>query len=107
MSGPSRRSKLEALLTASPADQLLRYMLALELEKEADHERSLELLSQLTHDAVPYVPAYLMAGQQLTRLGRTVDARAMFERGIQAARGQGNSHAEGEMTGFLAALPSA
>jgi hypothetical protein len=100
----ARREKLEAMLVASPDDQTLRYMLGLELEKEGQHERSLELLMELQCDPTPYVPAFLMAGQQLTRQGRIPEAIAVYQTGIQAAEVQGNSHASGEMAGFLAAI---
>ena len=100
----SRREKLEAMLQSSPADQMLRYMLALELEKEGEAERSLGLMNSLMQDSTPYVPAFLMAGQQLARLGRIEDARACYSAGIKEAQQQNNSHAAGEMAGFLASL---
>lgn len=100
----SRREKLEAMLEGSPADQMLRYMLALELEKEGEGGRSLQLFSSLMNEAVPYVPAFLMAGQQLARLGRIEDAKVCYTDGIQHAQAQNNSHAAGEMSGFLAAI---
>ncbi len=100
----SRREKLEAMLQGSPADQMLRYMLALELEKEGECERSLQLFSSLMKDSVPYVPAFLMAGQQMARLDRIEDAKACYADGIQQAQAQNNSHAAGEMAGFLAAI---
>ena len=100
----NRRQKLEAMLAASPNDQMLRYMLALELDKECDHERSLELFRSLMSDQLPYVPAFLMAGQLLARLGRTDEARATYEAGITEAKNQNNDHAAGEMAGFLQAL---
>ena len=37
----SRRQRIEAMLAVDPTDQFLRYSLSMELEKEADHERSL------------------------------------------------------------------
>ncbi len=86
----SRREKLEAMLADDPNDQTLRYMLAMELEKESDHGRSLDLLQRLMDDESPYVPAFLMAGQQLAR--------------IQQAQQQGDDHAAGEMGQFLAEL---
>ncbi len=92
------------MLHDSPSDQTLRYMLALELEKEASHDRSIELFRQLMNDAVPYVPAFLMAGQQLARLGRIEEAKAAYRAGIDQATAQNNSHAAGEMAGFLAAI---
>ncbi len=100
----NRRQKLEAMLAASPDDQMLRYMLAMELDKESDHERSLELFRSLMSDEPPYVPAFLMAGQLLARLERSDDARTTYQSGITEAKNQKNDHAAGEMTGFLQAL---
>jgi hypothetical protein len=100
----NRRERLEAMLAAEPHDQFLRYSLAMELEKEGQHERSLELLRGLGVDDSPYVPALFMAGQQLARLGRDEEARQVLTEGIAAARSQGNAHAEREMGEFLAGL---
>ena len=104
MTAVSRRQKLEAMLLASPNDQMLRYMLAMELDKEAEHDRSLELFGSLMNEAPPYVPAFLMAGQLLARLERLDEARSTYRTGILEAQRQGNDHAAGEMTGFLQAL---
>lgn len=104
MTTVTRRQKLEAMLLASPNDQMLRYMLAMELDKEAEHDRSLELFGSLMNEAPPYVPAFLMAGQLLARLERIENARSTYRTGILEAQRQGNDHAAGEMTGFLQAL---
>jgi hypothetical protein len=101
---PTRREKLEAMLAADPHDAFLRYGLSQELDKEGDHERSLSLLVGLTKDATPYVPAFFMAGQQLARLGRIDESRAVLRTGIDEARRVGNAHAAGEMAEFLASL---
>ena len=53
---------------------------------------------------VPYVPAFLMAGQVLNRLGRVPEACDVLRRGIEAARAAGNDHARGEMEGLLLGL---
>ena len=100
----NRQEKLEAMLADDPQDQLLRYMLAMELDKEGDHDRSLFYLSGLMNDAIPYVPAFLMAGQQLTRLDRTAEARAAFQNGIDEAQEQGEAHAFEELKRFLGEL---
>jgi cytochrome c-type biogenesis protein CcmH/NrfG len=100
----TRREKLEAMLAADPADQMLRYMLAMELDKEDAHDRSLELFGGLMSDNTPHVPAFLMAGQTLARLGRTEEARTTYEAGIAQAKLQGNEHAAGEMGQFLLEL---
>lgn len=100
----SRRSKIEAMLADEPADQFLRYSLALELEKEAEHEASLNHLATLQRDPAPYVPSFFMAAQQLTRLGRIEDARGVLRAGIDEARRQGDAHAAAEMSEFLVGL---
>lgn len=101
---PSRREKIEAMLAAEPGDTFLRYSLAMELEKEGQHEPSLATLRGLMHDSPPYVAAFFRSGQQLARLGRLDEARAALRDGIDAARTQGDSHAAGEMSEFLASL---
>jgi tetratricopeptide (TPR) repeat protein len=103
----SRREKIEAMLADEPGDVFLRYSLAMELDKEGNHEASLAKFRDLTADEPPYVAAFFMAGQQLARLGRTAEARAILRDGIEAARSQNNLHAAGEMSEFLASLGSA
>jgi hypothetical protein len=102
----SRREKIEAMLLDDPSDTFLRYSLAMELDKERDHDASLAKFIELTRDDPPYVPAFFMAGQQLARLGRNDEARSMLQSGIDAARSQGDSHAAGEMSEFLSSLTS-
>ena len=100
----SRREKIEAMLADEPRDTFLRYSLAMELDKEGDHDASLTRLAELTRDQPPYVPAFFMAGQQLARLGRTEEARTILKSGIAAAQTAGDAHAAGEMGEFLASL---
>jgi hypothetical protein len=102
----TRREKIEAMLVDDPADTFLRYSLAMELEKEGENDTSLARFAELTQDTTPYVPAFFMAGQQLTRLGRIEEARTILRGGIEEARIQGNAHAAGEMSEFLASLGS-
>jgi hypothetical protein len=100
----SRREKIEAMLADDPGDTFLRYSLAMELDKEGDNSASLAKFTELTRDAPPYVPAFFMAAQQLARLSRADEARAFLRDGIEAARSQGDAHAAGEMSEFLASL---
>jgi tetratricopeptide (TPR) repeat protein len=100
----TRREKLEALLADDPGDVFLRYGLALELEKEGDHEASLARLRELQAGEPPYVPAFFMAAQQLVRLARIDEARSALRDGIEQARRQGNAHAAGEMGELLSSL---
>lgn len=101
----SRREKIQAMLEASPEDQTLRYMLAMECDKAGDHEDSLRFFRELMEHSSPYVPAFLMAGQLLARIDRIAEAKATYAAGIQEAQKQGNDHAAGEMAAFSDTLP--
>jgi thioredoxin-like negative regulator of GroEL len=92
------------MLAQDPQDQFLRYTLAMELQKEGDQTRSLELFRGLMQDADPHVPSFLMAGQSLNEQGRVEEAQEVLRAGIEAARRAGNSHAAGEMSELLASL---
>ena|ERR1700722_16756569 len=92
------------MLVEDPQDTFLRYSLALELDKEGDHDRSLAGLSSLMTDNPPYAPAFFMAAQQLVRLSRLGEARSALREGIEQARQQGNAHAAGEMAEFLTSI---
>jgi hypothetical protein len=92
------------MLAVEPGDVFLRYSLAMELDKEGEHDASLAQFAELTYEAPPYVPAFFMAAQQLARFERIDEARTYLRDGIEAARSQGNSHAAGEMSEFLASL---
>lgn len=103
----TRREKIEAMLAEDPDDVFLRYSLALERDKEGDHDASLADLDGLTRGETPYVPAFFMAGQQLARLGRINEARERLRDGVDEARRQGDAHAAAEMSELLASLGSA
>ncbi|MGC3968519.1 MAG: hypothetical protein QM775_14410 [Pirellulales bacterium] len=103
---PTRREKIEAMLEKDPHDSFLKYGLSQELEKEGSHERSLALLAELRRISPPYVAAFFMAAQQLTKLGRIEEARGVLRDGIEEARRQRNDHAAGEMSEFLSGLGS-
>jgi thioredoxin-like negative regulator of GroEL len=101
----SRLEKIQAMLIDDPADPFLRYTLAMEYRKLDDNEKSLELLSELAANEVPkYVPAFLMAAQQLVQLDRIEEARTFLRDGIDEARVQNNHHAAAEMAELLAEI---
>ena len=104
MTTPSRLERIEAMLADEPADTFLLYSRAMELDKASRHDESLTQLAKLTEAETAYVPAFFMAGQQLTRLGRLDEARTALRDGIEEARRQGDAHAAGEMSEFLASL---
>jgi len=102
--GKTRKQQLQEMLADEPNDPFLRYGLAMEFVSEGNDDQALRCFHQLLEMAPDYVPAYLQAAQALMRLGRSQEAGALFERGIAAARKQGDFHAAQEMEGFLAGL---
>lgn len=103
----SRREKIEAMLAEEPDDSFLKYGLALELEKEGRVDESFAHLQELMQLELPYVSAFFMAGQLLAKHGRVAEARDALRNGIEQARQQGDQHAAGEMSEFLAGLGQA
>jgi predicted Zn-dependent protease len=104
MAATSRREQIEAMLADDPQDRFLRYSLAMELQKEGEHDRSIELLRALMAEEPPYVVAFFMAAKQLAGLGRIAEARSALRDGIEQARRQGDAHAASEMSEYLTTL---
>ena len=104
MAATSRRQQIEAMLADDPQDRFLRYSLAMELQKEGEHDRSIELLRALMAEEPPYVVAFFMAARQLAGLGRIAEARSVLRDGTEQARRQGDAHAASEMGEYLTTL---
>lgn len=98
-----RMDHIEALLVDDPQDTFLRYGLAMEYVSAGDEITAADLLVKLANDSA-YVPAFLQAGQVLSRLNQFEEACVVLRNGIRTAKEQGNSHAEGEMAGLLSSL---
>lgn len=108
MSEPTPRMKqIEAMLADEPQDVFLRYSLAMELRSIGRHAESIEKLRELVAETPPYVPAFFMAAQQLAQVDSVPEARTLLRAGIDEARKQGDAHAAGEMSEFLASLGTA
>jgi Tfp pilus assembly protein PilF len=101
MANPTRKQQIEAMLAEDPDDPFLRYGLAMEYVGEGDNESAVRCLRELLARTPDYVPAYLQAGQALTRLDREEEARATYRTGIAVAQKKGDVHAAGEMEQFL------
>lgn len=104
-----RMEQIEALLADDPNDAFLRYGLAMEHSGQGDDATAVTLLRDLIalDPAKPYIPAFLMCGQALARLGREGEAAELLKFGIDAATKAGTPealHARGEMQGLLATV---
>jgi predicted RNA polymerase sigma factor len=101
MANPSRRQQIEAMLAGEPDDPVLRYALAMELVGSGENDAAVQCFQELMTRVPDYVPAYLQAGQLLTRLDRQEEARTVYRTGIVMAQKKGDLHAAGEMENFL------
>ncbi len=104
-----RMDQIEALLADDPSDAFLRYGLAMEHTSQGDDATAAQLLQDLIalDPAKPYLPAFLMCGQALARLGREGEAAELLKHGIAAATMAGTPdalHARGEMQGLLSTV---
>jgi Tfp pilus assembly protein PilF len=104
MPDSERMQQIRALLAEDPADPFLRYGLAMEYAGQGDEATAADHFRDLIAASPDYVPAYLMLGQTLVRLGDDDEAKDTLRRGIAAAAKTGNEHAQGEMQALLESL---
>ena len=104
MTEPSRLQMLAQFLEQNPGDAFARYGLAMEYSKAGQTEQALAEFNKLLELHPDYTNGYFMAAQTLERNGRTAEAKAMLERGVEAAKRTGNKHALSEMAAMLEEL---
>jgi len=100
----TRRQTLEEFVAKNPGDAFSRYGLALDYMNSGDVQAAEVQFRELLKNNAEYVPAYLMYGQMLTKVGREVEARQVLSNGIGAAVTNNNAHARSEMEALLAEL---
>jgi len=96
-----RIAGLREILTTDPKNTLARYGLAMELDRNGDHEAAVAEFDQLLADDPGYTPGYQMAAQTLAAMGRAQDAITRLKSGIACASRSGNRHAASEMQTML------
>jgi Tfp pilus assembly protein PilF len=99
-----RMQQIRALLADDPADPFLRYGLAMEYISQGDDATAAGQFRDLIAASPDYVPAYLMLGQTLVRLGDDEEAKDTLRSGVVEAAKVGNEHAQGEMQALLESL---
>jgi predicted RNA polymerase sigma factor len=99
-----RLQVIEAILAKGSKDPFHHYARAMELRSIDRKDESLAALDELTRLYPAYVPTYLMAAQLAQELGRTDEARAFADRGIERARAAHDDHALSELTTLRSTL---
>jgi Tfp pilus assembly protein PilF len=103
----TRIEALRSILATSPDDCFVRYGLAQEHVKAGDDAAALDEFARILEIDSSYQAAYYHAGKAYQRLGRVDEARAIFQRGVEASIANGNAHARGELEAALSELPPA
>jgi tetratricopeptide (TPR) repeat protein len=96
-----RLQALKSILEQNPEDGFARYGLAQAYASQGDHETAVSEYRRLIENNPNYAAAYFHAGQSLEQLGRTEDARAMYQRGIEVTTRIGDTHTRSELQAVL------
>lgn len=102
----SRIDVIKKIAASQPNDPFPQYGLAMEYKNAGQAEEANAAFSALEERWPEYVAAYLMHGNLLASMHKLVEARAVYEKGIAAARNKGDGHALGELESALQNLPS-
>ncbi|HLU69076.1 MAG TPA: tetratricopeptide repeat protein [Kofleriaceae bacterium] len=102
-----RLAVLRDFVARSPDDPFPRYGLAMELAARGQLEEARQAFQELVDRAPGYVPAYLMYGNLLARMGDKARAREIYRAGAEVSARAGDSKAESENLAALAELEGA
>lgn len=91
--------RLKEFLASNPADSFVRHALALEYIKAGDDDTALMLFEELLTLDPAYVGSYYHIAKLHERNGRTDEAIAWYEKGMEKARSAGDQHAYNELRG--------
>ena len=96
-----RMEQLQKLLAREPNDPFLIYGLALEWKKAGNPKQAIELLDRVIAIDPSYCYAYFQQGQIHESAGNIEAAKAIYRKGIDAARQKGDNHALSELQAAL------
>jgi tetratricopeptide (TPR) repeat protein len=101
----NRLEILQQMVAQDPTNAFARYGLAMECAKSGELTAAVDEFRALIDRNPDYSAAYYHGGQTLERLGRIDEARALYEKGIEATRRSGDAHTRGEIEAALGLLP--
>ena len=81
---------LEQFIAEDPNNLFSRYALALEIEKEGRDPEAIGHLQEAISRDPNFVAAYYHFGRMLARTGQVEEARAVYQRGLEAAGAAGD-----------------
>jgi Tfp pilus assembly protein PilF len=97
----SRLEKLQEFLIQDPSDSFTRYAIGLEYMSAKDFETAALTFEELLRLDPDYLATYYQLGAVYNELARMDEARAIYNRGIAAARKAGDTHTASEIEAAL------
>ncbi|HLH05047.1 MAG TPA: tetratricopeptide repeat protein [Bryobacteraceae bacterium] len=101
----NRLEILKSMLAQDPNNSFARYGLATEYANSGQLEDAVNEFHTLLEKDQTYVAAYYHGGQALEKLGRINEARALYEKGLDACKSKGDLHTHSEIERALSLLP--
>ena len=95
--GTSRLDVLKGMVEQDANNSFARYGVAMEYKNVGDWGSASAEFEKLIAIDPNYVAAYFHGGQTFEKMGRTGDARALYERGLTACSRIGDAHTRSEI----------
>ena len=89
------------MVEQDPASAFARYGLAMEYVNLGRLDEAVDEFHTLLGSNPDYAPGYFHAGRTLERIGKTDEARAMYEKGIEVTTRTGDGHTRSELQAAL------
>ena len=96
---------LNEILQLDPANAFARYGLAMEYVKSGELRQAVTEFQTLISNDSNYSAAYFHGAQAFEKLGLIDEARALYEKGVEATRRTGDAHTRAEIETALSLLP--
>jgi tetratricopeptide (TPR) repeat protein len=97
----NRLETLKSMVAQDPASAFARYGLAMEYVNLGRFDEAVEEFHSLIGSNPEYAAGYYHAGRTLERIGKTEEARAMYEKGNEVTTRTGDAHTRSELQAAL------
>ena len=97
----SRLETLKSMLAQDPASAFARYGLAMEYVNQGRFDEAMEEFHSLLGSNPDYAAGYFHGGRTLERMGKTDEARVMYEKGIEVTTRTGDAQTRSELQAAL------
>jgi tetratricopeptide (TPR) repeat protein len=101
----NRLDILKQMVEQDPNNTFARYGLAMEFANSGNLKQAVEEYRAVMTLDENYAAAYYHGGQALEKIGDLEGARAIYEKGIEAATRKGDAHTRAEIEAALSLLP--